>query len=80
MRAVVKHNGSPLLDALCHINTASNIVTLQTMLEPGMNLDLTKFMLKSIFSGIWNLWKMMKNRKRTAHGLKAVGVFLRALN
>ena len=42
MRAVVKHNGSPLLDALCHINTASNIVTLQTMLEPGMNLDLDK--------------------------------------
>ena len=27
---------------LCHINTASNIVTMQTMLEPGMNLDLDK--------------------------------------
>ena len=42
MRAIVKHNGKPLLEALCHINTASNIVTLQTMLEPGMNLDLDK--------------------------------------
>ena len=51
MRAVVKHNGSPLLDAL------------------------TKFMLKSIFSGIWSLWKMMKIRKRTVHSLKAVGGF-----
>ena len=42
MRAIVKHNGKPLLEALCHINTASNIVTLQTMLEPSMNLDLDK--------------------------------------
>ena len=40
MRAIVKHNGK--LEALCHINTASNIVTLQTMLEPSMNLDLDK--------------------------------------
>jgi len=39
---LLKHNGKPLLEALCHINTASNIVTLQTMLEPSMNLDLDK--------------------------------------
>ena len=39
MRAVVKHNGTQLPEVLCHINTASNIVTLQTMLEPIMNLD-----------------------------------------
>ena len=42
MRAVVKHNGNPLLDALCLVNTASNRVSLETMLEPGMNLDLDK--------------------------------------
>jgi hypothetical protein len=51
MRAIVKHNGKPLSEVLCHINTASNIVTLQTMLEPSMNLDLDKVYVEVNFFG-----------------------------
>lgn len=42
MRAIVKHNGIELPEALCLVNTASNLVSLETMLEPSMNLDLDK--------------------------------------
>lgn len=42
MRAIVKHNGVELPEALCLVNTASNIVTLETMLEPSISLDLDK--------------------------------------
>lgn len=42
MRAVIKHNGMELPEALCLVNTAGNIVTLETMLEPNMKLDLDK--------------------------------------
>ncbi len=36
MKAVVKHNGVEMPEALCLVNTASNIVTLETMLEPNI--------------------------------------------
>ena len=42
MKAVVKHNGVELPESLCLVNTASNIVTLETMLEPNISLDLDK--------------------------------------
>ena len=42
MKAVVKHNGVELPEALCLVNTASNIVTLEIMLEPNISLDLDK--------------------------------------
>lgn len=42
MGAIIKHNGKELFAALCHVNTASNIVTLDTMFEPNMKLDLKK--------------------------------------
>ncbi len=42
MRAIIKHNGVELPEALCLVNTASNIVTLETMLETNRKLDLTK--------------------------------------
>ena len=42
MRAVVKHNGMELPEALCLVNTAGNIVTLETMFEPNIKLDLDR--------------------------------------
>lgn len=42
MKAVIKHNGEELPEALCLVNTASNIVTLETMDEPCMKLDMEK--------------------------------------
>lgn len=42
MRAVIKHNGVELPEALCLVNTASNIVTLETMDEPCMMLNMEK--------------------------------------
>ena len=52
---------------------ASNIVTLETMLEPNISLDLDKVYVEVNLFGIWNLWKRKKIRKGAAHGLKAVG-------
>lgn len=42
MRAVIKHNGVELPEALCLVNTASNIVTLETMDRPCMKLNMEK--------------------------------------
>ncbi len=42
MRAVIKHNGVELPESLCLVNTASNIVTLTTMYDPSMKLNLDK--------------------------------------
>lgn len=42
MKAIIKINGVELPEALCLVNTASNIVTLETMPEPNIKLDLDK--------------------------------------
>lgn len=42
MRAVIKHNGVELTEALCMVNTAGNIVTLETMCEASMKVNLDK--------------------------------------
>lgn len=42
MKALIKHNGVIVPEALCLVNTASNIVTLETMFEPNISLDLDK--------------------------------------
>lgn len=42
MKAVIIHNGVELPEALCLVNTASNIVTLETMDEPCMKLNMEK--------------------------------------
>ena len=41
MRAVVKHNGVELPDSLCLVDTANGVVTLTTMFDPCIKLDLT---------------------------------------
>lgn len=42
VKAVIKHNGTEIPEALCLVNTASNIVTLERMNEPNIILDLNK--------------------------------------
>ena len=39
MGAIIKHNGQELIDALCSVNTANNIIVLDTMWGPDMKLD-----------------------------------------
>ena len=41
-KTIVTFNGKEIPDALCLVNTASNIVTLETMDTPCMKIDLDK--------------------------------------
>lgn len=42
MRAIVKHNGVELPEALCIVDTSNNTVTLETMFDPSIKLDLDR--------------------------------------
>ena len=42
MKAVIKHNGQVIPDAMCSVNTAGNIVVLNRMYEPSMELNLDR--------------------------------------
>jgi len=42
MRAVIKHNGTEIPEAMCLVNTASNLVTLERMDKPNILLDMSK--------------------------------------
>lgn len=42
MRAVIKNNGMEIPEALCIVDTANNSVSLTTMTEPCMELDLQR--------------------------------------
>lgn len=42
MRAVIKHNGTEIPEAMCLVNTANNIVTLERMDKPNILLDMSK--------------------------------------
>lgn len=40
MRATIVHNGKEIPEALCIVDTSNNTVSLTTMTEPCMKLDL----------------------------------------
>ncbi len=42
MRAVIKHNGTEIPEAMCLVNTADNLVTLERMDKPNILLDISK--------------------------------------
>lgn len=42
MRAVIKHNGRIIPEALCIVDTSNNTVILETMETPSMKLDLDR--------------------------------------
>lgn len=42
MKPVIKHNGVRLTEALCIVDTSNNTVTLETMFDPSIKLDLDR--------------------------------------
>ena len=42
MKAVIKHNGRVIPEALCIVDTSNNTVILETMVSPSMKIDLNR--------------------------------------